>query len=308
MQSVPCGWPDKQLVPKDNCEQRNNFYHFGTDRPYYYLSRLTPYTGEWVAKYGSQQISCRRARTLNLRYSRKNYAEPERTVECSRNRGHAMAKLMTIVIKVEPPALGPVLIKLKEMPGIAEFHFDINDSKAGEPLDKPLARVEEVATALLIKGPVSINELMLALAKAGHKGTRAQASQSMHILKKKGIAKGVEKGVMEMTAKARKSITGHEDTAIRLLPKPKAAQTNGKHPPKRKPPGTGQIVLLQILNEQGQLKKHQIADALVPHGMSRKSVEGVTYRARTAGLVKSDGAGLYELTAKGKQTAEQANG
>lgn len=219
------------------------------------------------------------------------------------------AKLMTITIKVEPPALGPVLLKLKEMPGIAEFHFDVSDSKAdGTPaLTKPIVRLEEVATALLIKGPASIADIMRGLIAAGHKGTKGQAFGVMHVLRKKGIAKGTEKGVIELTAKARKSIMGHEDSALRLLPKP-----NGKGPTgKRASPGVAQKAVLQALAD-GPVARAELLSKLEAGGVSAKSIEGVATRARVAGLLtRKDG--VFSLTAKGKTalekiTGEQVNG
>jgi len=225
-------------------------------------------------------------------------------------------KLMTITIKVEPPALGPVLIKLKEMPGIAEFHFDISDSKAGEPpAAKPAAKVEEVATALLIKGPVSTAEMMRGLVIAGHRGTKGQAFGVMHTLKKKGIAQATdEKGIIEMTAKARKSIAGHEDTALRLLPKPKAAKAaNGSKGPKgkRASPGVATRAILMAL-AHGPIQRAAIIAQLPQLGISEKSVEGASSRARVAGLItRKDG--VFSLTTKGKTeleklTPEQVNG
>jgi hypothetical protein len=236
-------------------------------------------------------------------------------------------KLMTITIKVEPPALGPVLLKLKEMPGVAEFNLEMNDSKA-PPADDPQTpkaarpNLEEVIMALLIKGgPVSIEDARRAVALAGYEGHTKQVYQPMYQLKKRGIAKSVGKGVIELTAKARKSISGHEDSAIRLLPKPRAEakektvtkapakpKTNGAHPhkEKRQPPGHGQKLLLQLL-VNGPVKRPEIRAALESGGMSAKSVEGVGARAREAGLVKlSDG--VFELTAKGKQEVETVNG
>lgn len=217
-------------------------------------------------------------------------------------------KLMTITIEVEPPALGPVLLKLKEMPGIAKINFDVSDSKAASPDPVgPRTSPTEIITALLIRGPVTIDEAQAAFIRAGLKGNRGQVHTNFYALKAKGIVKTAEKGVYEFTAKAAKSIKGHEDTAIRLLPKPK---TNGTHPPakeKRKPPGFGQKVLLEMLSS-GPAKKTKIAEQLGVNGMSAKSVEGVTFRAKEAGLVKSDGNGLFELTTKGKTEVEQVNG
>src|SRR5947209_6641078 len=117
-------------------------------------------------------------------------------------------KLMTITIKVEPPALGPVLLKLKEMQGVAEFNLEMNDSKA-PPADEPQIPkasrplLEEVIMALLIKGgPVSIEDARRAVMLAGYEGKKSQVYGPMYQMKKRGVAVSVGKGLMELSAKA----------------------------------------------------------------------------------------------------------
>jgi hypothetical protein len=217
-----------------------------------------------------------------------------------------MAKLMTIILKVEPPAFGPVILKLKEMEGVAELNFDVSDSNAASDPNAPQPRkvnLEEIATALLIKGPAHIKDFRRAFVAAGAKGTASQAYGVMHHLKKKGIAKaGAEKGLIELTAKALKSIKGHEADTIRLLPKPRA---NGAAKPKRPSPGEGRKALLDAL-AGGPTQAADIKTKLAELHLSEKSFTGITFRARQDGLVKSNGHGLYELTAKG--TKEAASG
>ena len=226
------------------------------------------------------------------------------------------AKLMTITIKVEPPAFGPVILKLKEMPGIVGFDLDLSDSKAtsGEPaaLPQQQGNREEIITALLIKkgGPVNIDEMHQALTLGGMgNGGRKSVYGVIHTLKRKGIVKGTgEKGTIELTAKARKSIKGHEDSAIRLLPKPRA---NGKHPPgQRLQKNEGPMRLYRFIAKQdGPVGRQRIAEFLVSVGNSAKSMAGILDRGKQGGLLKSAGAGLYELTAKGKALAtENTNG
>jgi hypothetical protein len=222
-------------------------------------------------------------------------------------------KLMTILIKVEPPAFGPVILKLKEMPGIVEFNFDVSDSKATKEADPittgPRINAEQIVMAMLMKGPVHIDDVQRAFVGAGLNPKRNAAHGAMYQLRKKGIAKAIGTGTIELTAKARKSINGHEADAIKLLPKPRAAATNGRLPEgrKRQSPGAGQKVMLAML-AQGPAKAEEIGQRLEAHQMSASSRSGILDRAKRDGLVKSDGKGTYELTAKGRTTAEAAHG
>jgi hypothetical protein len=215
-------------------------------------------------------------------------------------------KLMTIVVRVEPPAFGPVILKLKEMPGVVEFSFDGSDSKASREdngsVAAPRANGEEIVTALLIKGPAHIRDVMRALAMSGLSGTKPQAYGVMHQLRRKKVAKSTGNGVIELTERARKSIAGHEDTALRLLPRPKGKAKKPNGETHRNPAGLGRKLFLTALL-QGPARMAELKQRLEGGGVTNKSLSGIQARARRDGLAKLKD-GLYDLTAKGKSEAQ----
>jgi hypothetical protein len=207
-----------------------------------------------------------------------------------------MPKTFPIMIEVEEIALGPVLRKLNDMPGIAKLHLDLG--KGGEGAGKKqLAEhaatsrngetTEQTAVKFLMQGPKHIREISEALG-----GNKTRAYGVVHQLRKKGLAEaGVGKGVHQLTADARTQLGG----AMPALPAPEV-----KHGPSgRASPGSGNIVLRAAL-DAGPVSPADLRAHLGSKGMSPKSVSGVLERAKRHGLIKKNGSG-YELTAKGQK-------
>ena len=207
-----------------------------------------------------------------------------------------MPKTFPIKLEVEEIALGTVLRKLHDMPGIVDLHLDLGHGGQGagrkqleEAATKSSGSSEQIIIKLLMDGPKYISELSRAIG-----GAKSRAYGAIHQLKKKGLTEaGAEKGMHQLTAQARAQLGG----ALALpAPAPKAAKV--KHGPAgRATPGSGNIVLRQLLNDGPKAPvelRHQMTDK----GMSPKSISGVMDRARKAGLIKKNGTG-YELTAKG---------
>lgn len=208
-----------------------------------------------------------------------------------------MPKTFPIKLEVEEIALGTVLRKLHDMPGIVDLHLDLGHGGQGagrKELEKAASNgnggsAEQAIIKLLMEGPKYISELSRAIG-----GAKSRAYGAIHQLKKKGLTEpGVEKGQHQLTAQARAQIGG----ALALpAPAPKPAKV--KHGPNgRAVPGSGNIVLRQLLND-GPKAPVELRHQMTSKGMSAKSISGVMDRARKAGLIKKNGTG-YELTAKG---------
>jgi hypothetical protein len=205
-----------------------------------------------------------------------------------------MPKTFPIKIEVEEIALGTVLRRLNDMPGIARLHLDLGHGGQGagaKQLAQQAAKArggnaEQTVIKLLMHGPKHVNELSAAIG-----GAKSRVYGVVHGLRKKGLTQaGAEKGLHQLTAKARAQLGGQP-----ALPAPEIKRV----PSGRAAPGSGQIVLRAALDagsvSPGDLRKH-----LASKGMSPKSISGVLDRARKNGIIKKNGTG-YELTAKGQK-------
>jgi hypothetical protein len=210
-----------------------------------------------------------------------------------------MPKTFPIMIEVEEIALGPVLRRLNDMPGIAKLHLQLGHGGEGagkKQLEHHAAarsnngNTEQTIIKLLLSGPKHIREIADAVG-----GGKSRAYGAMTQLRKKGLAEAGEgKAMHQLTAKTRAQLGGGAP-ALPVLPAPV------KHGPKgRAVPGSGQIVLRAAL-DAGPVSPSDLRASLGVRGMSEKSIQGVLHRAKRDGIVKQNGAKLYELTAKGQK-------
>jgi hypothetical protein len=219
-----------------------------------------------------------------------------------------MAKTFPIRLEVEEIALGTVLRKLNEMPGIAKLDLDLGHGGEGagkEKLVKQAAQMrgesaEQQVLKLLMPGEMDIKDISNAIG-----GAKARAYGATHILKKKGLVEaGSGKGMWRLTRKVAMQLNiGAATAKLPALPAPQVT-----HGPKgRATPGSGNIVLRAAL-DAGPVSPATLRQHLASNGMSPKSVTGVLARAKQAGLIKKNGHG-YELTAKGQKIeGASANG
>lgn len=118
----------------------------------------------------------------------------------------------------------------------------------------------------------------------------------MSKLKKQGVTEqGAGKGVYQLTPAARAQLSGA--APVLLPPEPAKKPVKVKKANGRAAPGSGNIVLRELLND-GPKPPAELRNQMTEKGMSPKSISGVMDRARRAGLIKKNGTG-YELTAKG---------
>jgi hypothetical protein len=227
-------------------------------------------------------------------------------------KGHAMPKTFPINLEVEEIALGTVLRRLNDMPGIVKIDLNLGHGGHG-PGRKQLehhakeARVqnasrEPVALKMLMEGPKHIREISEALG-----GAKSRAYGLTNSLNKKGLVeRGEGAGMWQLTKKAMHQL-GSNARPVPQLPAPKV-----KHGPAgRAVPGSGPIILRAAL-DAGPKGSSDLRRQLAEQGMSTKSISGVLDRGKKQGLIKKNGADLYELTARGLKieltTEVQANG
>ncbi|HVG51626.1 MAG TPA: hypothetical protein VM867_08340 [Xanthobacteraceae bacterium] len=204
-----------------------------------------------------------------------------------------MAKTFPIMIEVEEIALGPVLRKLNDMPGIAKLHLDLGHGGQGagqkQLADATAARsgnTEATILKFLLDGPKSVGAISAVVG-----GARSRTYTALTTMRKKGLTEAGDGAAMhQLTAAARAQL------GQKALPAP-AATSVAKAPSGRAAQGAGNIVLANALAD-GPKTPGELRKAVAEAGMSPKSVSGVLERAKRHGLIKKNGIG-YELTAKG---------
>ncbi|WP_172627144.1 helix-turn-helix domain-containing protein [Bradyrhizobium ivorense] len=222
------------------------------------------------------------------------------------------------MIEVEEVALGPVLRRLNDMPGIAKLHLDLGQGAAARTEEKKaLARPSggsgrggsgetalAKAVAVLMHGQKTVAELS---AEIG--GPKTRVYGAIHQLKGKGLVEMVDKGTYKLTDKALAELNAAQSGKPPSLPKPEAPASVAKTPSGRAKPGSGNIVLRAAL-DAGPVSPTDLRQHMAAKGMSEKSISGVLDRAKRDGLIKRNGSELYELTVKGQklELAEAANG
>lgn len=222
-----------------------------------------------------------------------------------------MPKTFPINLEVEEIALGTVLRQLNDMPGIVKIDLNLGHGGHGpgrKQLEQHASTAsvqngsrEPIALKMLMEGPKHIREISKALG-----GAKSRAYGLTNSLSKKGLVeRGEGSGMWRLTKKAM-----HQLGAASAVPQLPAPQV--KHGPAgRAVPGSGPIILRAAL-DAGPKGSSDLRRQLAEQGMSTKSISGVLDRGKKQGLIKKNGADLYELTAKGLKieltTEVQANG
>jgi len=212
-----------------------------------------------------------------------------------------MPKTFPIRLEVEEIALGAVLRKLNDMPGIAKLHLDLDRGGEGAGRKQLEAHAAEthkdrgsrqaMVIKLLMEGPKHISEISKLL---GGKPSRAYGIVTQ--LRRAGLTEAAPGSAMHQLTKKALAPLQLSPGAVAKLPAPAKV----KHGPKgRAIAGSGNIVLKAIL-AQGPQSPTDVRKQAASHGISPKSISGVLVRAKAAGLIRKNGAG-YELTAKGQK-------
>jgi hypothetical protein len=218
-----------------------------------------------------------------------------------------MAKTFPISLEVEEIALGTVLRKLHDMPGIVKLDLNLGHGGRGagrKQLENHAAQknggrraYEQIAVRLLLQGPKHIKEISDAIG-----GKISRAYNAMTSLRKQGFTESVGQGIHQLSARGRAAVASASASAQGagasagasppLLPAPVSHGPGG-----RASPGSGNKVLRAAL-ARGALSIPEVRAFAAANGISQKSISGVLARAKEAGLIKKNGTG-YELTAKG---------
>ena len=207
-----------------------------------------------------------------------------------------MPRTFPIRIEVEEIALGPVLRRLHEMEGVAKLNLDLGPGGHKPAVPNTLGNgAQEKAIALLMTGPKHRNEISAVIG-----GGKSRLYGTINQLKKKKMIKAMDGGYYALTDAVAHQLNGQP----RALPAPQEPISRG--PAGRASPGAGPILLRAALNA-GPVAPSDVRKHMAANGMSPKAVYGVLDRGKKAGLIKKNGAALYELTAKGR-AMEAAHG
>ena len=199
-----------------------------------------------------------------------------------------MAKTFAVKLEIEEIALGTVLRKLHDMPGIAKLDLDFGHGGQGagkEKLQQAAAVMntspEEAILKALANGPMKSRDIINATGMRDHR---------------------VYYAIQKLGPALTRNGKGELMLAPLALPAPTPAVSHG--PTGRASPGSGNIILVGMLkSEHGPVPPERMRTFLGNNGMSPKSISGVLARARRDGLIRKTKEG-YTLTAK----AEKMNG
>ena len=199
-----------------------------------------------------------------------------------------MPKEFPIRLMVEEIALGTVLRKLHDMPGIVKLDLDFGHGGQGAGKDKLQQAAaamnmspEEAVLKALANGPMKSRDLINATGMKDHR--------VYYALNKLGLKRNNE-GEYQLAEPKKKKPT------IKRGPAGRAAPGSG--------PATLRTVLAAV---DGPLATKDLRVELAKHGMSPKSISGVMDRARRDGIIKTSGDG-YVLTAKAEKMNGEAHG
>lgn len=208
-----------------------------------------------------------------------------------------MPKTFPVKIEVEEIALGTVLRKLHEMPGVVKFDIDFGHGGQGAGR----ARLEQAASTdpqeivvkAMMAGPISPKQVKMLIG-----GPDSRAYKLLADLAKAGISRKVSHGKHELIQ--RQSAGG----VALALPAPSGVS---RGPSGRASPGAASVLIAGVLRSEGAMSATRLSTFLGNNGMSPKSISGVLSRAKAAGLIKK-GPNGYELTAKGGKLNGEAHG
>jgi hypothetical protein len=223
-----------------------------------------------------------------------------------------MSKLFPIILQVEEIAVGSVLRKLNEMPGVAKI--DLNLGHGGEGAGKKA--LTEASSAIAAKGTIekAIANLLLsrgAMALKDITATLRANNSTVHNaltrMRKKGLTESYGRGIHRLTLTSR-NIPEHGLAPPLALPapgsRPVLKRVGKSHRVAR---GSGPILIKTAL-AAGPLGWAALRDKIEGGGLTHTSAGGAIGRAKRAGLIRKNGAG-FVLTPKGQKINEElANG
>ena len=194
-----------------------------------------------------------------------------------------MAKTFSVKLEIEEIALGTVLRKLHDMPGIARLDLDFGEGGKGagkEKLQQAAAALNvppaEAILKVLANGPMRSRDLTKTLGMSSHR---------------------VYYAISKLGQAIQRNGKGEFELAPLALPKPDLK----RGPNGRASPGVGPAALrIALAAADHPVPVSELKSLLSGHGLSPKSVAGVILRAKRDRLIKGGKDG-YVLTAKAEK-------
>ena len=217
--------------------------------------------------------------------------------------------LFPILLEIEEPALGKVLKTLRDMPGVAKLHLDldgagkkkgaskprvVNPKEAREPKAERGPRGKDILLTELMSGPKTGDQLRAALER--HQFKASSAHPLLGDLRAKQIIESPSSGVYQLTPAALAQL---RTPAPSQLPPPARNGTDVK----RRTMGAGQILLIKAMRDptktkDGVITRAQLVEMGVAAGMTERAVDGTITRMKQSKLLSVPEPAHYKLTAK----------
>ncbi len=195
-----------------------------------------------------------------------------------------MPTLIPIQIDVEPAALGPVLLLLKDVPGVHGITRNIdgvskapkrkylqngNGGPVHDAIERPNVKVNAIIISELMTGQKNLQHLKEKVAAAG--GSERSVSSALYTLSQKGVTHGISPSVHAMTDAAMERIKAEQakDASPQLAPPQIKAKRGGSRP----------YVLSSI--EKGNGRRQMVKDGAVL-GCTERMIDGALTRLKVA--------------------------
>lgn len=204
--------------------------------------------------------------------------------------------LFPIMIEVEEPAVGSVLRLLKDYPGIAKLHLDLDNvgkkpikrqshSGSRQKRDPEAPRGKDIIITELLSGPKNLQHLRDRL--AAYQMSSGNLSSALNELRRAGITESGGAGVHRLTQRAMDELKPRLADESAQISAPKA---NGE-----------KIKSIDFVLDglRKGMSRAEIRRAGEPIGINERMVDGALTRLKVNKLItRGDEEGHYKLTAK----------
>lgn len=211
-----------------------------------------------------------------------------------------MATLFPIILEVEETAVGAVLRLLKDYPGVAKLHLDLDNvgkkpvrrNGGGRlprtPKSPDAPRVNDVIIGELLSGQKNLAHLKEKVVATG--GSVRSVDAALHVLRTKGIAESAGIGIHRLTERAMQELgsKAKPETSLHLpAPTTVAAQRGVSLGFVRECIGNG-------------MDRAAMRATGEPLGINARMIDGAITRLKARKEIAKDGdtPGLYRLTTK----------
>lgn len=219
--------------------------------------------------------------------------------------------LFPILVDVEESHVGSVLRVLNRLPGVANFHLNLDaipgkrgaktgkhNGAAAPAAEPPKVPQRQIVIAELIGGPKNLEHLKTKISEQGHKPDSLPGT--LNTLRKAGITETAGTGLHRLTDKAMAEIKTHQASAA----PPGELPAPGKP---RKPRGavtTAQTILLAMAAAGGRLSRRALQEAIASAGFAPVGVDGALFKLKQDRLIKPTAEkGVFDLSAEGRKQA-----